>query len=321
MDNMYQRMKDELRSPGDGPIEVVSSPSEASEEPPPASEDPSPASEEPPPTEEAGTRTPEARMPPTSPDANRCRVCLEDFGERERARCPGCVMRVHRDVCSTYLGIGIKYEIGMCNFCCAKVSTWLEEIRESIRGTDTRFDEDRWMRKLLKSQKEGCALSLTRNSMLNELQHFIWKGLNQGLKVRIFTPFLPAGHAAVESVSSRSSGLQFESAAQYREYRRQFLESQDMEGEDADVNSAQMRGPGRQPNVNGPQEARAPFDPQSRQESGTQGGATAQAAGSSGDVPGARSSRDVRGQRQQQELGGFASASEPGSHSNCGSYS
>ena len=134
IDRMYRRMKDELRSPEDGPEEEAGSPSVASEEPPP--------------TVEAGTPTPEARMPPPSPDANRCRVCLEGFGVRERARCPGCVMRVHRDVCSTYLGICIKYEIGMCNFCCAKVSSLLEEIRESIRGTDLRFDEDRWLKKL-----------------------------------------------------------------------------------------------------------------------------------------------------------------------------
>ena len=78
--------------------------------------------------EEAGSPSVIPVEPPPTPDANRCRVCQVGFEGRARARCLGCVMRVHRDVCSTYLGIGIKYEIGMCNFCCGKFQACLKKL-------------------------------------------------------------------------------------------------------------------------------------------------------------------------------------------------
>ena len=51
-----------------------------------------------------------------SPDSEKCRVCAVGFEGRIRARCLGCVRRVHREGCSTYMTIANSYQVGMCNF-------------------------------------------------------------------------------------------------------------------------------------------------------------------------------------------------------------
>ena len=90
---------------------------------------------------EPGGTTPE---PPTvprvgfgdiSPDGERCRVCAEDFQVRARARCPGCVRRIHRDGCSNYMTVAYSYQVGMCNACCDKVSGWFDEVRGFVKAT------------------------------------------------------------------------------------------------------------------------------------------------------------------------------------------
>ena len=68
------------------------------------------------------------------------------------------------------------------------------------------WDEDRWITKLLKSQRQGMSLALSVNGTLNELQNFIWRALKQGLILRVnYIPFIPHGDRV--SMSSDSSGF------------------------------------------------------------------------------------------------------------------
>ena len=49
------------------------------------------------------------------------------------------------------MAIAKSYEAGMCNLCCAKVLSVFEEVREFVTNAGMDWDEDEWLRKLIKT--------------------------------------------------------------------------------------------------------------------------------------------------------------------------
>merc|ERR1711973_584575 len=85
---------------------------------------------------------------------------------------------------------------GMCNVCCDRVSEWMDEVREYSFNTGQMWQEDDWLKKLVKLHSEGLALSHQTLKPLNELQTFLWKALGQGLVIReIYVPFAQISEA------------------------------------------------------------------------------------------------------------------------------
>ena len=96
-------------------------------------------------------RDPEVKQSPSSPEGERCVVCTEAIRGSARARCPGCARRVHKEGCSTYMVIAKRYEVGVCNICCAKVTGVFDKVREFVANAGMEWDEDKWLKKLIKS--------------------------------------------------------------------------------------------------------------------------------------------------------------------------
>ena len=77
-------------------------------------------------------RIPEVKQSPSSQEGEICVVCTEAIRGSVRARCPGCARRVHKEGCSTYMVLAKSFETGMCNICCAKVTSVFDEVREFV---------------------------------------------------------------------------------------------------------------------------------------------------------------------------------------------
>ena len=120
-------------------------------------------------------------------DGERCGVCAGSFGGRPRARCAGCSKRIHKIGCVTCVTVTSSLQAGMCNLCCNRVSEWMGEVREYSSNTSQRWREDEWLKRLVKSQSEGLALSHHECGPFNELQSFLWKALGQGLSCQCFS--------------------------------------------------------------------------------------------------------------------------------------
>ena len=56
--------------------------------------------------------------------------------------------------------------------CCGKVISMFDEVREFVEATQMTWDEDKWLRKLIKAQRRGLGLAQTMNKTFNDLRVF-----------------------------------------------------------------------------------------------------------------------------------------------------
>ena len=167
-------------------------------------------------------------------------------------------------------------------------------------------DEDKWLKKLMKSQRRGLGLSQTTNKTFNNLQGFLWRALRQGLLIReTNVPFVPQGTTlSVASSASRSAAASQQREQQSRgESREMASERTSRRSAQPDHDPASLRSPEGQPVSYGPQGAGGPSIPGSRRESSTQREVTAQGAGNQEAVTGARSSNEGRSDQRQEVPG------------------
>ena len=85
----------------------------------------------------------------------KCGVCERSFRNRGPVvRCAGCTKRVHRDYCVNYMRMSTNLRAGMCSMCCV-----FTEVREYANASGLTWNQEDWLRKLVRSHSRGIGLS------------------------------------------------------------------------------------------------------------------------------------------------------------------
>ena len=123
----------------------------------------------------------------------KCGVCERSFRNRgPTVTCAGCTKKVHKNYCVKYMRMSTNLRAGMCNMCCGKVEDWYTEVREYVNTQGLTWNQEDWLRKLVKSHSRGIGLSYQTFRPFNRLQRFLWTALGRGLIVREnYAPFAP----------------------------------------------------------------------------------------------------------------------------------
>ena len=129
----------------------------------------------------------------SKPDDEKCGVCERSFRHRGPIlKCAGCAKDVHRNFCVTYMKLSPTYRAGVCNLCKDQVENWIEEVKEYTHTSGFVWNQDDWLKRLVKSHSRGMELSRQAVRPFNRLQKFIWLALGRGLRVREdYAPFAP----------------------------------------------------------------------------------------------------------------------------------
>ena len=109
----------------------------------------------------------------------RCGVCSRSIRNRPIAKCAGCTKRVHKDYCVNYMRMSTTLRAGMCVMCCDKVQSWFTEIMEYATASGLTWNQEDWLRKLVKSHSRGIGLSHQTFRPFNRLQEFLWIALGR----------------------------------------------------------------------------------------------------------------------------------------------
>ena len=106
--------------------------------------------------------------------------------------CVGCTRRVHKNYCVRYMKLSENLRAGMCNVCCGKVEDYILDVEEYSDAQGLTWNQESWVRRLVKSHSRGLGLAHQTFRPFNRLQQFLWTALGRGLVVREnYTPFAP----------------------------------------------------------------------------------------------------------------------------------
>ena len=125
--------------------------------------------------------------PPSSSvsGVERCGVCERSFRNRgPTVTCAGCTKKVHKNYCVKYMKLSENLRAGMCNMCCGKVEDLLLDVVEYADAQGLTWNQEDWLRKLIKSHSRGIGLAYQTFRPFNRLQRFLWTALGRGLVVR-----------------------------------------------------------------------------------------------------------------------------------------
>ena len=87
--------------------------------------------------------------------------------------------------------------------CCQQVEDLFTEVREYVDTSGLVWNQEDWLRKLIKSHSRGIGLSHQTCRPFNRLQRFIWLALGRGLTVREdYDPFAPVFISATVTEAS-----------------------------------------------------------------------------------------------------------------------
>ena len=128
-----------------------------------------------------GDESPDDDYSSSTPGGEKCGVCERSFRNRGPVvRCVGCTKRVHRDYCVKYMRLSTNLRAGMCSVCCQQVEDLFIEVREYVDISGLVWNQEDWLRKLIKSHSRGKGLSHQTFRPFNRLQRFIWLALGRG---------------------------------------------------------------------------------------------------------------------------------------------
>ena len=93
--------------------------------------------------------------------------------------------------------------------CCQQVENLFTEVREYVDTSGLVWNQENWLRKLIKSHSRGIGLSQQTCRPFNRLQRFIWLALGRGLTVREdYAPFAPVFISTTVTEASSIGGTQ-----------------------------------------------------------------------------------------------------------------